>query len=126
MGSIEPMGFALCFSAFIGKGSAELYNELLMKLPEHISFLDLKEITQIITAINQLNLQADQVFANYIYPKISEKKSISTIKDLNLLISELKKRHDFSENLHDELQQEIKEKLSNQNSVSFGGKSLAK
>ncbi|CAG9311546.1 unnamed protein product [Blepharisma stoltei] len=119
--AIEPIGLALCFNAFAGKGTPELFEVLVKAVPKNIRFMEMKDILSMIKGIQKANIQADELFTGHIYPEIKEKKKYCSVYELNEMISVLSKRTDFADDLKNELQNEIGKKMETKRDFSFGG-----
>lgn len=109
---IEPIGIAYSFDSFIGKNMPKFYADLLDIVQLHIRYMNGRDYLHIVRGLVMENIDADELFARWLYPLIIEKKKMCSAKQLEEFISLLSRRKDFtSENkvlLEEALEYKIK------------------
>ena len=121
--SIEPIGLAYCFSAFVNMNKTSFYLDLCEILPVHLPFMKPQESMHVIKGLIEEKVESEVIYDHVLKFVVEKNKefNISQLEKIHALCNG-KKRYD--EEFSEVILESIKKKLMKVKVVSFGGKDL--
>jgi hypothetical protein len=120
--TIQPIGLAYSFHAFIGKNTPEFYEKMLEIINLHIRYMNGRDLLNIAKGLIHSNIPANDLFSNWIYPLLKEKKKMCSSVQLQQYLEILSKRNDFTPELQKILQDTIEYKAERLKNLELYGK----
>ena len=124
--TIEPIGMAYAFNAFIGKNNPEFYEKMLAIINNHVRYMNGRDLLNIVRSLVLSDISADTLFTKWLYPLILQKKKMCSATQLEEYLQLLSKRNDFTSEKKKLLEEALQYKIERKRILSLIGTPLAK